>query len=56
MKVARTREKAGEKKLGKIFDAVMALGETTTAQLGQLGEKLDELLAEGFPSKNRPAA
>jgi hypothetical protein len=56
MDLDRAREEANEKKLGQIFDAVIALRETTEGQLSQLRVRLDDLLAEGFPGRNRSAA
>ena len=54
--LARIREEANEKKLTKIFEAVVELRETAEDQLGQLREKLDKLIAESFLSENRSAA
>jgi dephospho-CoA kinase len=56
MAVARLREDANQRKLTKIFDAVVDLRETTRAELGQLQEKLDRLLTENFPQRDRSAA
>ena len=48
----RIREEANDKKLGKIFDAVVDLRETAEGQLGQLREKLDRLLADSFSERS----
>ena len=56
MAVARLREDANQRKLTKIFDAVVDLRETTRGELGQLQEKLDRLLTENFPQRDRSAA
>jgi HAMP domain-containing protein len=47
MALARTREEANEKRLAKILEAVDALRETTEDRLGNLRDKLNELLAKG---------
>lgn len=54
--LARIREETNEKKLAKIFEAVVELRETAQSQLGQLHEKLDKLLAENFLQADRSAA
>ena len=54
--MARIREEADEKKLARIFDAVMALRESTEEHLGRLRERLDELRAEGYPREHVDAA
>jgi hypothetical protein len=56
MALARLREEANEKKLAKIFEAVVELRETAEDQLGQLRKKLDKLIAESFTEGNRSAA
>ena len=56
MAVARLREDANQRKLTKIFDAVVDLRETAKGELGQLQEKLDRLLTENFPQRDRSAA
>jgi hypothetical protein len=54
--LARIREEINQKKLAKIFQAVVELRETTDNQLSQLREKLDKLIADSFSQGNRPAA
>jgi len=56
MVLARTREQANEKKLVKIFDAVIELRETTANQLSRLRARIDELLTEESAHGNRSAA
>ena len=56
MALARMREETNEKKLAKIFEAVVELRETAQSQLGQLHEKLDKLLVEHFSQPDRSAA
>ena len=53
---ARLREDANQRKLTKVFEAVIDLRETTKGELGQLHEKLDRLLADNFPQRDRSAA
>jgi len=48
IELMRTREEANERKLTKIFDAVMALRGTTEEHLDKLRERLDQLRAEGY--------
>ena len=48
MSLARAREEANEKQLNKIFEVLTELRETTENRLGNLREKLDELIADGF--------
>jgi hypothetical protein len=48
MELARIREEANEKRLAKILEAVIALRETTEDRLGNLRDKLNDLLAEGI--------
>jgi hypothetical protein len=54
--LARIREEINQKKLAKIFQAVVELRETADNQLGQLRETLDKLIADSFSQGNRPAA
>jgi hypothetical protein len=54
--LAQLREDANQRKLAKIFEAVVELRETAQTELGQLREKLDKLLADNFPHDNRSAA
>ena len=48
MELTRIREEANEKRLAKILEAVVALRETTEDRLGNLRDKLNDLLAEGI--------
>lgn len=48
IELMRTREEANERKLTKIFDAVVALRGTTEEHLDKLRERLDQLRAEGY--------
>jgi len=48
IELMRTREEANERKLTKIFDAVMALRGSTEQHLDHLRERLDQLRAEGY--------
>ena len=56
MALAQVREQANEKKLAKIFEAVMDLREVTEVQLGHLRTTLDELLDQGMAPRKRSAA
>lgn len=48
IELMRTREEANERKLNKIFDAVMALRGSTEEHLDKLRERLDQLRTEGY--------
>ncbi len=54
--LAQLREDATQRKLAKIFEAVVELRETTQSEFGQLRQKLDKLLADNFQQENRSAA
>ena len=54
--LAHMREETNDKKLARIFEAVVELRETAESQLGQLRDRLDKLLAEHFTQGNRSAA
>jgi len=56
MALAQVREQANERKLAKIFEAVMDLQETTEDQLGHLRASLDDLLSQGVVQRKRSAA
>ena len=56
MALAQVREQANEKKLRKIFEAVMDLRGVTEGQLGHLRTRIDELLNQGMAYRNRSAA
>jgi len=56
MAIAQVREQANERKLAKIFEAVMDLQETTEDQLGHLRASLDDLLNQGVVQRKRSAA
>jgi len=56
MALAHVREQANEKKLAKIFEAVMDLREATESQLGHLRTSLDKLLNQGVALRKRSAA
>ncbi len=54
--LARTSEQANEKKLARIFDAVVELRETNETQLNHLRARIDELLNQDMARGNRSAA
>jgi len=56
MALAQVREQANERKLAKIFEAVMDLREATENQLGHLRTSLDDLLTQGVVQRKRSAA
>jgi hypothetical protein len=56
MELARLREEANEKNLGKILDAVMELRQSTENHLQTLRERVDQLRAEGYLQRQVDAA
>jgi len=54
--LVRLREDANEKKLTRIFDAVVALRVSTDEHLGKLRERLEELRAQGYMGGRMDAA
>ena len=56
MALAQVREQANEKKLEKIFEAVMDVREVTEGQLSHLRTTIDDLLSQGMAHRKRSAA
>lgn len=54
--LAHMREQANEKKLRKIFEAVMELRETTEDQFGHLRVRIGQLLDQTMAHRDRSAA
>jgi hypothetical protein len=56
MELARLREQANEKNLGKILDAVTELRESTGSQLENLRDRLNQLRADTYSQQSVDAA
>ncbi|HZD40187.1 MAG TPA: hypothetical protein VE131_05660 [Terriglobales bacterium] len=54
--LAHMREQANERKLQKIFEAVMELRDATDDQFGHLRARIDQLLDQTISHRDRSAA